>query len=126
MEIWGYKLVVTRPFLSDDTTICSSGFVFENLAVDPVAASLESGHNLVVGINVMTITHRLEGFYVDGFSAVVLGKYDVLIPTKRAHKETAHIISLEFSDMGYLDMHFVGSDGWEGFIDRGIKRCHKD
>ena len=115
-------MVVKQPLFSDDRKICSSGLIVDKLEVYPVVASLEAGHNLVVGRDVMTITLRLEGFYVDVVDVAVICEHDVSIPTMRSYEETSHIISVEFSDVGYLDVHFVGGDGWEGFSDEGLRR----
>ena len=76
-------MVVTRPLFSDDMTICSSGFIVNNLEVNPVDASLEAGHNLVLGINVMTISIRLEGLYVNRVAVAVVGEHAILIPATR-------------------------------------------
>ena len=46
-------------------------------------ASLEAGHNLVLGINVMTISIRLEGLYVNRVAVAVVGEHAILIPATR-------------------------------------------
>ena len=119
-------MVVTQPLFSDDTKICSAGFIVENLEVDPVATSLEVVHNRVVVRDEMTITLILEGFYVDGVAAAVVGDHDLLIPTTRAYEETTHIISVYFADVGYLEVHFIGGNGWERFSNGGIEHWRKD
>ena len=86
VDIWGYELIVKRPFFSDDMKICSAGFIVDNLEVDPVAVSLKGGHNIVVGRYAVTINLILEGFYVDEISVAVVGKHDVLITTTRAYE----------------------------------------
>ena len=110
VDIWGYELIVKRPFFSDDMKICSAGFIVDNLEVDPVAVSLKGGHNIVVGRYAVTINLILEGFYVDGVDVAVGGKKYVLILTTRVYGEAAHITSVEFDDVEYLDVHSVGGD----------------
>ena len=89
-------MVVKQPLFSDERKICSSGFIVKNLEVDPVIESLEAGHTLVVGSDVMTITIILEGFYVDVVDVAVLGEHDLPITTMRSYEETSHIISVDF------------------------------
>ena len=126
VDIWGYELVVTPKLFSENMTICNAGFIAENLGVDPVAALFEAGNNIVVRRNVMTITLRLRGFYVYGFSVAVVGDHDVLITTAIVDREPAHIISVEFADVGYLDVQFFGGDRREGFNIGGLRHWHEN
>ena len=91
-----------------------------------MAAFIEAGHNTFVGRYAMAITLILEGFYVDGVAAAVVGDHDLLIPTTRAYEETTHIISVYFADVGYLEVHFIGGNGWERFSNGGIEHWRKD
>ena len=112
VDIWGHQLAVTRPLFRDDTMILSADFIINNLEVDPVAALLEAGHNLVVGGNEMVVALILEGFDVDGVVVALVSDHDVLIPTAREDRETAHIICVDTSDVGYLNVQFVGRNLW--------------
>ena len=55
-----------------------------------------------------------------GVYVAVVGEHYVLTHTMRAYSDTSHIISVYFSGVVYLDVHFIGGDWWEGFSDGGI------
>ena len=102
--IWGHQLLVTRPFFSDDMKMVSAGFIINNLEVDPVAALLEVVHNIFVGRYSMAVALRLGVFDVDGIDVAVVVDHDVLIPTAILDGKMAHIISVELSNTGDLNV----------------------
>ena len=63
--------------------IFSAGFIIENLDLNPVAALISAGHNLVVRGDEMGATIILEGFDVDIVAVPVVGEHDEMITTKR-------------------------------------------
>ena len=74
----------------------------------------ETVHKYVVGSNAMTIVFSLEWLDDGGITVAVEGEHGVLVSTARAHKETAHVVGVEFADWLNPEVQYVGLELGEG------------
>ena len=79
VEVGGYQLVCGCPDVGDVSAVFLAGFVFEDLVVDDVTASLEAGHDASVGRYAVAVFSCLEGLNDDGVCVAVVGDHQVLV-----------------------------------------------
>ena len=79
VDIGGDKLVCGLPDVSDVATVLLSGFVFEDLVVNDVAALLEAGHDAGVCGDTVAILVGLEGFNEDDIGVAKVNDHELLV-----------------------------------------------
>ena len=77
VEIRRDELEGVVPVFNDCAEIFGTGFVIEDLEVKAVAFGLEVIHDIVVGVNTVTIVARLKCRDKDSVGINVVGKHDV-------------------------------------------------
>ena len=97
----GYQLVCSRPDVGDVTAVFLAGFVFKDLMVDDVAASLEAGHDAGVGRYAVAVFSCLEGIDEDSVCIAVVGHHQILIAAAGADREAVCVVRLERADGFY-------------------------
>ena len=102
MDVGGYQLVCSRPYVSDVSALVLACFVIKDLAFDDVTASLEAGHDASVGRYAVAIFSCLEGLDEDGIFIAVVGHHQVLVSAAGADGEASCVFRVESSDGFYL------------------------
>ena len=101
MDIGGYQLVCGCPDVVDVSAVFLASFVFEDLVVDDVTASLEAGHDASVGSYVVAVFSCLEGLDEDGVCIAVVGDHQVLVAATGADGEASCVVCVERADGFY-------------------------
>ena len=101
MDVGGYQLVCSRPYVGDVAAVFLAGFVVEDLMIDDVAASLEAGHDAGVGKYAVMVYSCLEGLDEDGVCVAEISYHQVLIVAAGADGEAACVVRVELAEGFY-------------------------
>ena len=95
------------PFVFNAIDVGSTGFVVQDLQINPEIAFLESGHDFVVCWDAMGVSLCLEWLDQNDVCLLMECKHYVLIATHCSDGEAAHLIHEEFGEWDHIDMHGV-------------------
>ena len=98
MDIEGYQLVCSPPYVGDVAALFLAGFVVEDLMINDVAARLEAGHDAGVGRYAVAVFSCLEGLDEDGVCIAMVGHHQILVAAAGADGEAACVVRVERVD----------------------------
>ena len=112
------------PISSHDALEFGADFIVEDLEVHLEASGGEAVHDGVVGSEAMIVVSTGEAGLKDDIGVAVVSNHDVLFATASTNREAASVISVEFADVAFPEVQFVGALGWKrrGWMKSGLSK----
>ena len=117
MDIGGHKLVCGFPDVSDVSAVFLACFVVEDLVLYDVAASLEAGHDVGIGWDVVAVFASLERIDEDDVGVAVICDHEELVAAAGTDHEASRVVGVERADGFDPEVELFVKGGRERVLD---------
>ncbi len=108
MHVRGNKLEGGLPLEGDSLFVGRAGFVIQDLEINGEIPDCQTGHDCILGGNMMSNAFGLEGLLEDEVAIGVISDHHILVTRTSPDRKTACVISKKLAQWPCHDEDLVG------------------